>query len=442
MTENETEVQEDPRGSIIQRAASLACGMLFQDGSRVLLLFVILSLSAPFRLSGTGTPGSLDLSLEFVHHCLRIFVLYLIGTHWIQKFKKTGSTTYDPKSILLVLFAYGSATWALRYAPLLLAGIAVEPPGSILISAIVIPGLFLYYITFFYFFPVLLGFREPRAVYFGAMHFIRTDWLLPIKVVIAPAAITLLLDGMLAFFSPENTLPVIAASRVLIWEIFFIISTYMSLAVGFVILPGIEWRQHNLEPYRDARFTTLALQAPSYLGKLLETKNGFKILFVALLLGIANFAVLATTPPGASIAVDSIELDKNTLSLTLQLSDPENKFKTFSPIWFSVAGPEGESVTRNRQADSIAINGVPLANMSDALSYIGESSMKLTLQYETTRPAEDMRLLEDLHLWYRSARLELLPMQNAIIKENTAKENTVVDNPDNNVESELSEDTL
>ena len=275
---------------------------------------------------------------------------------------------------------------------------------------------------------MLLGAREPGSIHQGAIRFLQDDKLLPLKAMAAPFALMVLLDNSLAIFAPENEIPFITLIRLIFSETFFFLGTYLALAICFVKLPAKEWHDLGLEPYREARFTTVALQAPRYVSKLLLPKNAVKMLFLGVLIGLANMAVLATKKPSADITVSSIQATKDSLVLKLHLSD-EQQFRSFSPIWLSVAGPDKEPVTDPMQPVDIQIYDGQFKTMAELFKERKNSDeLELTLTFSSTRPGEDMKAIEDLHLWYRSAKLQQLDMQaTTLIREEDKLESDVIE---------------
>jgi hypothetical protein len=401
---------------LLKRASKLASGMLKQDGSWAFALYALLtipSLIAFWKDSFTLQEG---VYLQAVERGIQLIVLYVVGKRWVTRFQQPAAT---PRSMSLpMLFGIGFFLWSLLPLAALLYSIGT-PLTQLVSPLLAIPAVVCAFVYYFYFFPIALGTRSLRGVHDGALRFIQNDRLLPLKAMLGPLALMLLVLNALAIISPDGDIAAVGFLRACAGGMFFLLSTYLAYAIGFLVLGNKEWRQLEFDPYRVARFTTLELQGSSLLARLLEPKNGLKVLLVAILIGLGNMAVQASLPPTAELTITQVELTEDAMTLVLQARDPEQHFRTFLPPLLSVAGPEGQAVTSDRQPNEIRVNGQPYDPLSSGIPD-GTVDIEISLTFKTTRSAENMKRLEDLHLWYRSAKLALIPMQDATILEGTA----------------------
>ena len=109
--------------------------------------------------------------------------------------------------------------------------------------------------------------------------------------------------------------------------------------------------------------------------------------------------------PAPSLEVVRVEPTRDTLKLTLKARDPDFHFRGFEPLNFMVAGESGTIISSRPSEASIddgtnkIIFGFPHA----------EDEYTFTLSFPIEHRAGDYTHLEDLHLWYRKARL--MPLQ-------------------------------
>jgi hypothetical protein len=391
----------------------VAAGLLRQDRGRLWALYLILLIPLLvghiFPQAQLHQPQLFKISKML---CM-LSVLFVTGSRWINRLRPVPAG-WRWKSYALLLLC-GLALWL--PPAFLMSALFSEPAASpgmdlicLLLLALSVGLLFRYY---FYFLPLLLEERSLRAVAATARAFTAADPWLTMRVLAAPFAVEWLAASILQTPSPDGRILIVAQLVAACDGLFWLLSIYLGLACGLVLLDDRSWRAGRLDPYRAPRLATLAAQGSAWLAQALRPKNGVKMMLVAALIGLGNLAAMMATAPAPSFQVDAMKIDGQNLILDLSLRDERYLFRGFNPQFLRLAG-EAPSESVAPVPSQIFVDDEPL---SPAVFQIPERapSVRLRLEFRTNRSTQGLKDLEDLHLWYLGSRVMRLEMKSAEI---------------------------
>lgn len=387
--------------------------MLWQD--RLFLIPAWLLLSIPGLL--VALPGAAGHShettfvLQILDRLFELTFLFAVGRRWLIRFKASPlSPLAGLRSYLLLMFT-GFVFWLLFSIPLLVIIGSISIAVKSVFVFMLLPATLLALKFYMYFFPLTLGISNMREVLNMASGFLNTDRALPLRILAAPAGWSLLLAGLARLPSPDGRLPVLDGISVLCLASFWVFSTYLSIAAGLRCLDDLNWKRFALEPYRQARLTTLIVQAPGLAGRLLTPRSGLILMLIGGLVWLGNLQRLATLPPAAEIKLQKIEVSENRAILELEVTDPDYSLRGFVPLYFALAGQNREILSAYPVRATLKQSG------TDALFGLPSSpGAVLELEFTTDRDQDSLLALEDAYLWYRHARITLLNFKGASVR--------------------------
>ena len=263
-----------------------------------------------------------------------------------------------------------------------------------------VPGLIVGYRYYFYFLPLLLGVAPASNLLSETRSYTLADRAGPLRVMVAPFAITTLLVSLAQLPSPDGRSLLVSFISSALVGVFWILSSYLALAYALLFLSSPAWRDSALDPYRKERLETISVNAQTRLTNALRPKAGLRTLALALLLVMANFVRQISVPPSVKVELVSIEANQQTVIMVVNLHDPDFKFRGFNPRAFMLAGEGGRPVSTT-MAKVSEVGG----KSDDVNDLSGRSDVKLKLQFEIDRSAEDLRQLQDLWLWYQFSKI-------------------------------------
>lgn len=340
----------------------------------------------------------------------QLVFLYLVGRRWISKISLEKPANWQRG--LIALLISGFIVWAALIIPVLVQLMALQSLERIILLIILGPVLVFWFRYYFYFFAPILGLGLSRDILIYARTFTMRDPYLPWKTLIGPIAIWSLIEALTTALSPDGRLIEAYYLKCVFAGVFWCFSTYLSIAAGLLYLPEKIWHDSKLDPYREARLTTLTIGIPTLLSSLLSQKSGIKIIIVSLVLWFANFITLQTLTPAPNITVENIAIRNEVVELSLSLKDPHYNFRGFQPINFLLAGEKGAMISTEA---STSIEKESGKNVSLSIpDNRNEITIKTT--FKTNRSGENLKALEDLHLWYRSYKVCALNMNEAKIE--------------------------
>ena len=101
----------------------------------------------------------------------------------------------------------------------------------------------------------------------------------------------------------------------------------------------------------------------------------------------------------------SVVAGNKRVHIELEVSDKEFKLVGFRPAAFSIAGENGTPVAAKITA--ISINNQP--NDTPPLISPTTERVRIGIDFESTRSADDFASLEDLYLWYYTVKIQPIP---------------------------------
>ncbi len=410
--------QKTAKTESLKTIASLAASIIVYNGSfigRAALILLIPHLSVLWLSTNNEIPIAPLLLLN--HACFLGYTLILTQKSLVSFGLKI---SLSPKVILSFL-AIGLFQWLLYALPIQIVLPLLVTSQSLQIIALPItlflsiPLMFLSLRLFLFPVPALLmkGFSlsEFRLCIYNTLNLSTKDKALPLRLLIAPTAISIFLSSLPLAISPDGRLIEIYYIAAALETSLWILASALSIAAGLTCLPDKDWKSANLDPYRDDRFKTILLKAPKALTKMLSPAFGWKLLAVALLIWTGNFLRLQSMAPAAEISIlQTIVADKE-LTLVVELKDPSYSFRGFVPAAFKIAGETGtiiapipKKVTENLSEKDLFL-GIPTTS----------EPITLKLIFETDRTAENLIRLQDLYLYYRAYQALPLTFKDATI---------------------------
>lgn len=349
--------------------------------------------------------------VAFLDGILGLLFVFIVSWRWRNKLsrQKKSITSHT----VLVFFLLGFAQWALYSLPMLMLLTPLPQPATFGLLMLCCIGMVLSYRFFFYFFPAILGLGSFKQILIIAHSYYLQDRSLAIKVLLAPFAIAMFFSHAVLVFYPDQRDTLTVFLSLALSGIFTVLATYLGLAASIVHLDDINWRQANLDPYRQDRLATVAFHSPKWLENQLVFKPAlFTLLFAGMLI-LGNYFKAESMAPAAKLKIVDYSLssiateankeaesdlkNRSKLKLTLDLNDSEYKFRGFSPSNFRLAGESGRIVAFS--PSSIIFSGKSL-DTADVLPR--KEQLELTIEFETTRETQELSRLKDLYLYYRS----------------------------------------
>ncbi|MBN8551202.1 MAG: hypothetical protein J0M12_17955 [Deltaproteobacteria bacterium] len=387
-------------------AYEVACGMLLQDWKILLPLYLLL-ISPQFAATVIPAEDPQNaILLLLAGRVIDLCFLFLVGFLWLRRLSlKPRAFSFKP---LFPLVSAGTALWMTVTIPLAVQFTAL--PGSIkmMFLVLLIPAILINFRLFFFFVPLLFGQRAGRDALNLTKSFTDSDQYAALKVVLAPAAISLLIPNLLATFSPDERSAIVGTLIDLSAGVFWLLTTYIALGYAFLGLPESFWHAQGLDPYRNARLTTLSMRGPRWLAKTLSPKKVVTIFVLSALVWAGNFLRLSDMPPAATLTVTAMEASGNSLKLTLRAEDATYQFRGFRPIFLALAGPQRGVISK--WPETATLDGV---DGDVRLGLPLRDSGTLQLDFLTERSAADLVKLEDLYVWYRNVKLAKLDLSKA-----------------------------
>lgn len=377
----------------------VAAGLLWEDRTKAALWYLILISPA---LCGSALGARSEGAVIMLRVFARVLDLAFLYVVWVQTLRKLSRNEFSGSfysfGLLLII---GCLTWIAMLVPGVFAGPQTLTGAAPLLLPLSLTALICSYVFFFYHVPLILNHRSPRKILSLAYSFVARDWLLPVKVMAGPAGLMYLMLGLIAIPAPDGRYAAALYLSDLIGGTFWVLCTYTGLAAALLYLTDDDWRSAKLDPYRQARLTTLAMQSSEILKFILKPSHGYQMLAVSLIVWAGNYARLSEMPPTPHISVVSLHAQDRRVHLSLDLTDERFSFRGFQPLHFRLGGAKGKWISNFPERASIP--GDP----RDARFGFSTAATKnrLLLEFVADRPHDELAELEDLFLWYRGARL-------------------------------------
>lgn len=391
-------------------AYGIACGMLAQDWKMLFPLYLFLIAPQVVATLVSADDARDALFFMLAGRIVDLIFLFLVGMNWLRRFSlKARAFSLKP---LFPIVSVGSALWMLFMVPLAAQFAPVPEVLKLALLVLLIPAVMINLRLFFFFVPLLLGQRPSREASDFARTYTAHDPYLALKIILGPAALSLLITNLISSFSPDERSIVVNTLVDLSAGIFWLLTTYVATAHAFLQMPEAAWHANGLDPYRQARLTTLSMRGAAWFAKILSPKKTLALVLLSVLIWSGNFLRLSEMPPAPALVVDALDTQGHSLAITLSAKDGTYHFRGFRPIFFALAGPQRGIVSK--WPERVALAG---SAQDVRLGLPPSDAATLRLEFTTERSAEDLVKLEDLYLWYRNVKLQKLDMTKARITE-------------------------
>lgn len=352
-------------GKQVLEVTKLAFGMIRSELPLVVALCLLNSLIPALKVYDPELMISNIAYLSLVERLIQVSTLLVILEGWRKKL--TGETRN-----LLGFLLLGLSLWILN------SSVMFSP--NIIGFVLFVLGTVLSYLWY-------LGLV---VIYFGgtltdSRSFVVSDKLLPFRIIGISAGIPLIWAGVFYLLYPDGREIVSSISAQGAWGIFWVISSYLCLAVFLSSKPK------NFEPYLEQRLETISLQ-----GKL-TPKNCVTLAMIGALLIAANTLRSLEQPPSPTILIENVKADGNNVIVSLDLKDESFNFTGFVPYYFSLRGESGTTISKNPKS--------VLEGKTSIIFVRRKDRTKLELTFSTDRSGEGLTGLKDLYLWYKNVKL-------------------------------------
>jgi hypothetical protein len=253
----------------------------------------------------------------------------------------------------------------------------------------------------FFFVPVMAGATDPAEIFRAARRYTIEDWALPLRAMVAPRAVALVLVTFTASLAGDSEGTGVLFAANIFNALQKVLASYLSVGFGIALLEAGSIRTLTPRPYYQAQLATLAVRSPWWIRYWLHLRNGVFLAFVGLILHASNELRLQHAPPSASVEILRAEAGNKVISVTLRAVDHKGRLRSFRPAFISLASKKGSKLSEG--PSKILVNGEehsPLSGLPDTTDPV-----TVVLEFPTDRTKAQAEQLEDLYLWYRSVNL-------------------------------------
>ncbi len=377
----------------------VAAGMLFSDLAFAALAVLALSLPRLASLVSDIPLSGSQLPVTTVTHIIDLGALCLLFQRWLRRLSMPQrfhfSTPYLVKSVIL-----GLLMWAVP--SILLSAPLDATMGTLLAVAAAVLGAAAVILFRYAFILTTLFIPTPfkRQLELARLYTSQNPWLVG-NILATPLVLACLYSVTMEAFSPDGRHQIVIFLQALAVPIFWILASYNFVAAALVALPEAQWHTLSLDPYRQARLTTLAMTAPEFFSSALAPRKARWLLLVALLVGLGTYLRLLALPPAAQISLMNASSQGTNLELVLRLEDSQYQMRGLRPIFFALAGEHHTIISQLPERAWIEEDPA----MDARFGITPRTSALLHLQFRTSRSEADLRRLEDLYLWYKQVRM-------------------------------------
>lgn len=406
---NEREHENDPQAVVdVLDPFAIAAGLLKNDVFIVLPAFILLALSALIPGLLEGDSGVYVGGLMLFDRFLQLSVVSLIVLRWRRRFEYERRGGDGASRVFLRIMVVGFIVWGALTFPVLGATLTPLPWLSSLCLLVFFIAVFWIFRFYFYFatFGLLTG--SVREVAFATLALSRKNPGAALRSLVAPLAVTALVWGLLLYPSPDG--------RSLFWStmtstalgIFWILATYTGIAYTLVLMDDSAWRAAGLVPYRRERLRTLEIQGRTSHFNWLAPRDGAKIFMVALCVVALSLYQGLQKAPAPRVTIQSCEAQNHGVSIVLELTDAQYKFRGFNPYAFSLRSQTGFDDISNGISKIVYEPGGE--EVTGPLS--PESSpVKVRINFKSNKTQEALAELDNVYLWYNLKALFPVPLR-------------------------------
>jgi hypothetical protein len=387
----------------------LAIAMILRDFSFAMKCFLVLVLAPSFVILSGSEVAQNSFLLLIAQRFIELSVLYLITSRWIalMKIKKNDIESKVSSYSFFRLIFFGFLVWIVIVTPILMQLVPGDDLFKIFFLTLLFPGIYIWLNYYFYFIAIILGEKTWPEIKDCTTNITHNKFLAPFATILGPLALMSMLMVLISLLSPDGRLPIMIWTEILASSAFWILSTYLSIAMFFTNISEKYWYEAGFDPYREARLSTICNNRVLNFSRALEPKNAVKIFFVSLLFWVVNAVRLESMPPTAKIKVTEMRVGKEITSVDISAEDPEYKLRNFHPHFFVLAGNERTPLSSIPEKIVNLDTNAPW----NPLEHNEEDSIRLRLDFRTTRSGDAMRQVEDVYLWYRQTKIEHLKLK-------------------------------
>jgi hypothetical protein len=376
---------------------AIAAGMLRNDIPLLLPMLGVLALSS--IMQGLVAPTSaIDFGgLMSLDRLLQLVIVSFIVLRWRRKLEHVKGSLVNPVLAAARIVVAGFVMWGALTLPMIGTSFIALSWASPIFIFLFFCAVFWSFRLYFYFATFGLLGGTIQGACGAALGLARRDPIASIRSLVAPAAVTALVVGILWYPSPDGRSLFWATAASAAEGLFWVLSTYTGLAFALVLIDDSEWRAAGLDPYRQQRLKTLEAQGRASRFNWLSARSGIKIFLVALCVIIGDLVQGFSMEPAARITVESYKVQDRGISVVIDLADPVYKFRGFNPYAFSLASQTGLEVVSSR------IEKVSLAPDGEALRGTMPSQIdpiKLYVTFKSHKTDEALKEMDNLYLWY------------------------------------------
>ena len=381
--------------------AAVAVALLRQEWPAALLASLALALPALLKIVFSLSPLLFELPLALIQRVLELAALYFWGFRCLRSLAP-GAWRWSFRSLALMLVV-GTLLWGALTLPFFLVRVLQSVESRSFALTCLIVATVCAYLYYFYFFPLILNGAHPLRALAHAREYLRGDPYLPLRIEVPTFSLMLLVTGLILIPYPDGreilSSLLAACAQPLAW----LLSSFLGIAYGLRALSAEAWRSLQLDPYRSERLDSLAKRGSGRLAALLELRAGALLLMISLPLWGANLLRVIRMPPSAAIELRELRVDQEKVRLMLNVRDERYALRGFDPMLFTLAGEHGTLVSPPPQEVRVRDHNRDIdgrrAFPRDAYAHTIE------LVFVPLQPAEQLKKLTDIHLWYRGARI-------------------------------------
>ena len=376
---------------------AIAAGMLRNDIPLLFPMLGVLALSSiiqallsPASVIDFGGVMSLDRLLQLV-------IVSVIVLRWRRKLEHVKGSLVNPVLAAARIIVVGFVVWGALTLPMIGASFIALSWASPIFIFLFFCALFWSFRLYFCFATFGLLGGTIQAACGAALGLARRDPIASVRSLVAPAAVTALVVGILWCPSPDGRSLFWATAASAAEGLFWVLSSYTGLAFALVLIDESQWRAAGLDPYRQQRLKTLEAQGRASRFNWLSVRSGIKIFLVAVCVIIGDLVQGFSMEPAARISVGSYTVQDRGISVVIDLADPVYKFRGFNPYAFSLASQTGLEVISSR------IEKVSLAPDGEALRGALPSQtgpIKLYVTFKSHKTDDALKGMDNLYLWY------------------------------------------
>ena len=376
----------------------LTSGFIGSEPLFFLLMTLLASLCGVIGIIRPELLVSHSVPMMLMVRSIQLIVLFLITDRWNTRLSIQRTQRSFGAWIGYILIGIGM--WGAVMAPLL--GLTLVESVSFLLFFLLGMGCYLSLQYYFYQIPFLFGSQGIRNSLSISREIFQSDKLMPLKIMGSASGITVLLYAIALAPFPDGRNVALSAIAQVASGLFWVLTSYLSLSAGCMLLSDRYWHEWKLDPYRISRFETLSKHGSSVIKEILSPKGAFVAFGLGTMCLLANFFRGLDMPPPASIALESVESHDVVVTVKLKLTDEKYHFRGTYPMNFALAG-------ESRAVISPLPDSIKETNSGTDQRFLipgKETQIQLTLTFKADRSGEELKALEDLYLWYRNVKLD------------------------------------